>query len=117
MKKAEKRLSDNPYRYYVVKARRHYLKDGDANATQTENGHSRASLDLGSVQGSTITCGRWHVRKVDLQAIRARVVVGYEPVVIPQPSRQTLSRGASLGILATAISGMTVYSLKVEVPM
>jgi hypothetical protein len=39
------------------------------------------------------------------------------PVVTPQPSRQTFSSGASLGILATEISGSTVYSEKVEVPM
>ncbi len=39
------------------------------------------------------------------------------PVVTPQPSRQTFSRGASLAILATEISGSTVYSEKVEVPM
>ena len=39
------------------------------------------------------------------------------PVVTPQPSRQTFSSGASLLILATAISGTTVYSQKVEVPM
>ena len=39
------------------------------------------------------------------------------PVVTPQPSRQTLSSGASLSILASEISGTTVYSEKVEVPM
>ena len=39
------------------------------------------------------------------------------PVVTPQPSRHTFSRGASWLILATAISGSTVYSEKVEVPM
>ncbi|MNV92123.1 hypothetical protein D3C71_1866770 [compost metagenome] len=39
------------------------------------------------------------------------------PVVTPQPSRQTLSSGASLGILAREISGSTVYSEKVEQPM
>ena len=32
------------------------------------------------------------------------------PVVMPQPNRHTLSSGASLLILATEISGMTVYS-------
>jgi len=37
--------------------------------------------------------------------------------VIPQPSKQTFSRGASSRIFATEISGNTVYSLKVEVPM
>jgi hypothetical protein len=39
------------------------------------------------------------------------------PVVTPQPSRQTFSRGASLRIFATAISGSTVYSENVDVPM
>ncbi|MNQ54907.1 hypothetical protein D3C85_689860 [compost metagenome] len=39
------------------------------------------------------------------------------PVVTPQPSRQTFSSGASLGILAREISGSTVYSEKVEQPM
>ena len=39
------------------------------------------------------------------------------PVVTPQPSRQTLSSGASLRIFASEISGSTVYSEKVEVPM
>jgi len=39
------------------------------------------------------------------------------PVVTPQPSRQTFSSGAALLILASAISGSTVYSEKVEVPM
>ena len=39
------------------------------------------------------------------------------PVVMPHPSRQTFSSGAFLLILATAISGKTVYSLKVDVPV
>ncbi|MNE65181.1 hypothetical protein D3C80_1606400 [compost metagenome] len=39
------------------------------------------------------------------------------PVVTPQPSRQTFSSGASFWILATEISGNTVYSEKVDVPM
>jgi hypothetical protein len=39
------------------------------------------------------------------------------PVVTPQPSRHTFSSGASGAIFATAISGTTVYSEKVEVPM
>ena len=39
------------------------------------------------------------------------------PVVTPQPSRQTFSSGASWAILASEISGSTVYSEKVEVPM
>ncbi|MNH42030.1 hypothetical protein D3C79_1036430 [compost metagenome] len=39
------------------------------------------------------------------------------PVVTPQPSRQTFSSGASFWILATEISGSTVYSENVEVPM
>src|SRR5689334_1904674 len=39
------------------------------------------------------------------------------PVVIPQPSKQTFSRGAFFGIFASAISGNTVYSENVEVPM
>ncbi len=39
------------------------------------------------------------------------------PVVIPQPSKHTLSSGAAWLIFATAISGNTVYSEKVEVPI
>src|SRR5207249_10175640 len=39
------------------------------------------------------------------------------PVVMPQPSRQTLSSGARAFTFATAISGSTVYSEKVLVPM
>jgi len=39
------------------------------------------------------------------------------PVVTPQPSRHTFSRDASLLIFAKEISGITVYSEKVEVPM
>ena len=39
------------------------------------------------------------------------------PVVTAQPSRQTLSSGASGRIFASAISGSTVHSAKVEVPM
>ena len=39
------------------------------------------------------------------------------PVVMPQPRRHTFSRGASLLILAREISGTTLYSEKVEVPM
>ncbi|MNL58709.1 hypothetical protein D3C87_1823690 [compost metagenome] len=39
------------------------------------------------------------------------------PVVTPQPKRQTCSSGALLGILAKEISGTTVYSEKVEVPI
>ena len=39
------------------------------------------------------------------------------PVVTPQPSRQTFSSGASVRIFASAISGTTVYSAKVDVPM
>ena len=39
------------------------------------------------------------------------------PVVMPQPSRQTLSSGASLLTLASDTSGTTVYSENVEVPM
>jgi hypothetical protein len=39
------------------------------------------------------------------------------PVVTPQPSRQTSSSGAAGSTLAMEISGSTVYSLKVEVPM
>ncbi len=39
------------------------------------------------------------------------------PVVTPQPSRHTLSKGAAGLILASAISGTTVYSEKVEQPM
>jgi len=39
------------------------------------------------------------------------------PVVTPQPSRQTLSSGASLRTFASAISGTTVALAKVDVPM
>ncbi|MNR26668.1 hypothetical protein D3C85_1438980 [compost metagenome] len=39
------------------------------------------------------------------------------PVVTPQPSKQTCSRGAALGILANEISGTTVYSENVDVPI
>ena len=39
------------------------------------------------------------------------------PVVIPQPRRQILSSGAAGLTFARAISGRTVYSEKVEVPM
>ena len=39
------------------------------------------------------------------------------PVVMPQPSRQTLSRGAAGLIFAKAISGSTVYSENVDVPI
>ena len=39
------------------------------------------------------------------------------PVVMPQPSRHTLSSGAFGLILASAISGSTVYSENVLVPM
>jgi hypothetical protein len=39
------------------------------------------------------------------------------PVVTAQPNRQTVSSGASLRIFASAISGSTVHSAKVEVPM
>ena len=39
------------------------------------------------------------------------------PVVMPQPKRQTLSRGAFGLIFATEISGSTVYSENVLVPM
>ena len=39
------------------------------------------------------------------------------PVVMPQPKRHTFSKGAALLILAKAISGTTVYSEKVEVPI
>lgn len=38
------------------------------------------------------------------------------PVLTPQPRRQTLCRGASGSILATAVSWTTVYSEKVLVP-
>jgi hypothetical protein len=39
------------------------------------------------------------------------------PVESPQAKRQAPSSGASGVILASAISGITVYSAKVEVPM
>ncbi len=39
------------------------------------------------------------------------------PVVMPQPSRHTFSSGASARIFASAISGTTVHSANVDVPM
>jgi hypothetical protein len=39
------------------------------------------------------------------------------PVVMPQPNKQTLSKGASGWIFATEISGITVYCENVDVPM
>ena len=39
------------------------------------------------------------------------------PVVTPQPSRQIWSSGASARTFASAISGTTVYSANVDVPM
>ena len=39
------------------------------------------------------------------------------PVVMPQPRRHTFSSGAFLAIFASAISGSTVYSENVDVPM
>src|SRR5688500_4924903 len=39
------------------------------------------------------------------------------PVVMPQPSQHTFTSGASFGIFASAISGNTVYSEIVDVPM
>ena len=39
------------------------------------------------------------------------------PVVMPHPSRHTFSSGASERMTARAISGTTVYSAKVDVPM
>jgi hypothetical protein len=39
------------------------------------------------------------------------------PVVMPQPSRQAFSKGAVGSMRASEISGSTVYSLNVEVPM
>ena len=45
------------------------------------------------------------------------LVTAPTPVVMPQPSKHTDSEGACLGILATEISGNTVNSENVEVPM
>ena len=38
-------------------------------------------------------------------------------MAIPQPNKHTLFRGASESTLARDISGKTVYSLKVDVPI
>ncbi len=47
----------------------------------------------------------------------AVLIAAPSPVERPQANRQAPSKGASGSILASAISGITVYSAKVEVPM
>ncbi len=47
----------------------------------------------------------------------AVLIAAPRPVESPQAKRQARSRGASRSITASAISGITVYSAKVEVPM
>ena len=47
----------------------------------------------------------------------AVLIAAPSPVESPQANRQAPSSGASGLIFASAISGITVYSAKVEVPM
>ena len=47
----------------------------------------------------------------------AVLIAAPRPVESPQANRQARSSGASRVIFASAISGMTVYSANVEVPM
>src|SRR4051812_50132786 len=50
-------------------------------------------------------------------ATAAVLIAAPRPVERPQAKRQACSKGASGSILASAISGITVYSAKVEQPM
>ena len=54
---------------------------------------------------------------VDPGSTLAVFMAAPSPVESPQAKRHARSRGASLLILASAISGITVYSANVEVPM
>ena len=54
---------------------------------------------------------------VDPGSTAAVLIAAPRPVERPQANRQARSSGASGLILASAISGITVYSAKVEVPM
>jgi hypothetical protein len=69
------------------------LDNRQTNATETEHRHGVALFDF------------------------RRVMHRADPVVTPQPSRQTLSSGACGFTFASEISAQTVYSLKVLVPM
>ena len=55
--------------------------------------------------------------QVDPGSTRAVFSAAPRPVESPQANRQTRSSGASGLTFASAISGMTVYSANVEVPM
>ena len=55
--------------------------------------------------------------QVDPGSTLAVLIAAPRPVDRPQAKRQAPSSGASGEILARAISGITVYSAKVEVPM
>jgi hypothetical protein len=55
--------------------------------------------------------------QVDPGSTRAVFIAAPSPVESPHAKRQARSRGASGETLASAISGMTVYSAKVEQPM
>ena len=55
--------------------------------------------------------------QVDPSRTLAVFIAAPRPVESPQANRQACSSGASGLTLASAISGMTVYSAKVEVPM
>ena len=50
-------------------------------------------------------------------ATAAVLIAAPSPVESPQAKRQACSKGASGSIFASAISGITVYSAKVEQPM
>ncbi len=54
---------------------------------------------------------------VDPASTLAVLIAAPSPVESPQANRQARSAGASAGILASAISGITVYSANVLVPM
>ena len=55
-----------------------------------------------------------HVEPASTLAVN---IAAPSPVDRPQANRQARSSGASCGTFASAISGMTVYSANVEVPM
>ncbi len=54
---------------------------------------------------------------VDPASTRAVLIAAPSPVDKPQAKRHAPSNGASCEILARAISGITVYSANVDVPM
>ena len=57
------------------------------------------------------------ITQVDPGRTAAVLIAAPRPVDSPQANRQARSSGASGSILARAISGITVYSAKVDVPM